>query len=405
MGCISSKVLTRSGSFKEEVNQRIMHRTANAFPMLEEILVSKNGGDQFLALVCTTNAVAKRLHTESFSSESNVGIKPSLDVMHPEMINTWELMEGLDDEEQQQKLQSPPRVERPKNLDKQSQSFHWSSASESPTEVSFNVEECGLNGENGEIIHHSSFHTAQEYDAMVERNLLWKSQDNRFEDSVENTKEKLLDVHETSSKMCSSIEVDGNDLSHQGEGAAVNTNSFIEEIGVAETYKPKISKNEATNDFISCSCSNSDEVIESIGDGIEKGTAMKERGLRRKAMAKGLTTLKIQSAIEFPSVGSLKEWLDVGGQLFSPGSYVTPKFGCFSLPSPTNKNECNDGSVFDMELVTAFEEAMRQLKEEEKYILKQISDNLEEDVADENQVDQDTSPHRKEELGLALVLK
>ncbi|KAJ0965245.1 hypothetical protein J5N97_026383 [Dioscorea zingiberensis] len=57
MGCVSSKILMRTGSCKEEVIPSFQSGSNK----LEELLASKNGGDQFLALLCTANTVAKKL--------------------------------------------------------------------------------------------------------------------------------------------------------------------------------------------------------------------------------------------------------------------------------------------------------------------------------------------------------
>ncbi|XP_050229369.1 uncharacterized protein LOC126678518 [Mercurialis annua] len=95
-----------------------------------------------------------------------------------------------------------------------------------------------------------------------------------------------------------------------------------------------------------------------------------EKGLKRKSIAKRLDSIEIPHTIEFSAVGSLKEWFNSGGQVNSPGAYVTPKMGNFYLP-----NECNVTAVFTPELVDAFEKPMQQLEAEAENILKHISDD------------------------------
>jgi len=104
-----------------------------------------------------------------------------------------------------------------------------------------------------------------------------------------------------------------------------------------------------------------------------------EKGFKRKAMAKGLESLRIPPSIEFPTISSLREWLHAGDQVYSPGSYVTPKFGNYALPIRRSVDESSEDYIFNPELVTAFEQCMHELEAEEESILKQIVENLEKD--------------------------
>ncbi|KAJ6863863.1 hypothetical protein NC651_034622 [Populus alba x Populus x berolinensis] len=70
MGCISSKLVSRSLSFQEELTKN-MQRSANDIPALEELALSGNINDQFFALVCTANTVACTYKSGSFSGKSN----------------------------------------------------------------------------------------------------------------------------------------------------------------------------------------------------------------------------------------------------------------------------------------------------------------------------------------------
>ncbi|KAF7801296.1 uncharacterized protein G2W53_040407 [Senna tora] len=114
-----------------------------------------------------------------------------------------------------------------------------------------------------------------------------------------------------------------------------------------------------------------------------------DKGNKRKAMSKRLGSLKIPSSnnIECPAIGSLREWIPPSGNnIYSPGSYVTPKFGSYSSSSQMDSGGKNsagesseDGSIFSPELVSVFEECMQKLEADEEKILKQIMENFEEE--------------------------
>lgn len=109
---------------------------------------------------------------------------------------------------------------------------------------------------------------------------------------------------------------------------------------------------------------------------------MLEKGNKRKAIANRLESLRIPSGVESPAIGSLKEWLPADG-IYSPGSYVTPKFGSYSSTNIKNENESSEDSIFSPELVSAFEQCMQKLEAEEQNILKQILETVEEEEIDE----------------------
>lgn len=103
--------------------------------------------------------------------------------------------------------------------------------------------------------------------------------------------------------------------------------------------------------------------------------ATSEKGSRRKAMAKELTALNVPG-FEFARSGSLKDWLLQGGQVYSPGSYITPKFGNFISPGANTEDSA---MVFDPEMIEQFEHAIEQLTKEEECILKEIVESLEDE--------------------------
>lgn len=95
-------------------------------------------------------------------------------------------------------------------------------------------------------------------------------------------------------------------------------------------------------------------------------------GWKRKAMGRQLESLKLPIAAkaEFLKVGSLKEWMNAGEDIYSPETYVTPKFGSYEI-------ERREFGVFSPELVAVFEECMRRMDAEEVDIVKQIEERFE----------------------------
>ncbi|KAJ0986971.1 hypothetical protein J5N97_005327 [Dioscorea zingiberensis] len=282
MGCVSSKILTRSQSLNEEVTQSFRSRPNG-------LLVSKNSNDHLLALLCTANTVAKKLNREplanktqnappKLTSSKSIGVEEadkdtyqSSNHKDIETINTWELLDGLDDDND--KAEEEPKFD--------------------------------------DGMRTRSFRTVEDFDAMVAKT-----------QSYESEKSLTSECSSSSSPVSSEHDADGD------------------------------SQNEIVDLQI-------------------------EKGWKRKAMAKELTNLKF-SAFEFSRTVSLREWLLVGGQMHSPGSYVTPKFGDFDPHMGKNCDTESHNAVFDPVLVSEFEEAMQKLTMEEEFILKQIVDSQEE---------------------------
>lgn len=94
-------------------------------------------------------------------------------------------------------------------------------------------------------------------------------------------------------------------------------------------------------------------------------------GWKRKAMARQIESLilPISAKSELSSVGSLKQWIHAGGDIYSPETYVTPKFGSYA----TDRGEFG---MFSPELVAVFEECMQQMEAEEVAIVKQMEESL-----------------------------
>ncbi|KAH9297836.1 hypothetical protein KI387_029518, partial [Taxus chinensis] len=149
----------------------------------------------------------------------------------------------------------------------------------------------------------------------------------------------------------------------------------------------------------------------------------RKRSLHERAKVNDLGGISIPSTPEFSAVGSLREWLNGGGHLYSPGVSITPSFGSYfhgnqrstsnvtvnpvqfrideaeieiHSPSaleldkqasinvdsgvysdgrlPAIEKEYWDSPLFDPELLASFERDLEQLSEEEKCLLRQIDD-------------------------------
>ncbi|KAI4975161.1 hypothetical protein ZWY2020_048768 [Hordeum vulgare] len=99
-------------------------------------------------------------------------------------------------------------------------------------------------------------------------------------------------------------------------------------------------------------------------------------GAKRRARARQLGELSATPGFDFSKSGSLRDWLLGGGQMFSPGSYVTPKFGSVTA-APSESAEHGERAVFDPELVAQLEEAMEELSVDEERVLREVLEVLE----------------------------
>lgn len=359
MGCSSSKILTRTGSFQKEVKQSKQKKTNG----LEELLMSKDGGDQFLALLCTANTVARRIKASSLREEpeqnAEATIEPTnsktIDIEESdgianteneptniETINAWELLAGLEEgkgEEQQQQTENHHNVES-SNIDKD-EDCKFIVGNDSILSTSFNLIE---DNSNVVVTQTRSIRTVEDYDAMVAGN--YPEEGKYMTETSRSTDVQLPTGSESLIRECSTISVkmEDNDVEQREKHEELELKIFGIEVGVQENVDVKLDKKS-------------------------------ENGPKRKAMAKELTALKVP-AFEFSRTGSLREWLKLGGQVFSPGSYVTPKFGHFVSQDPRNGETWGDHDVFDPDLIAQFEQAMRQLTMEEEFILEQIIESL-----------------------------
>ncbi|KAI4296103.1 hypothetical protein L6164_036090 [Bauhinia variegata] len=331
MGCISSKLLARSVSLHEE-RKSGSQRKVNGIPVLED-LISANGNDQYLALVCAANAVANKLHSRSFSSN-----QPSKQAtQHFETAEKWEISARLDQHGGKQ-------IDI--DLRKRSKSYHWFPEQAQEKSSSFE-DEHDLSSKGA--VRSRSFHTVEEYDAMLDR--IWFSKSHKYQPS-------------------------GVDLEDDNKNSAVKENIHNSSYGLEKKGEVPIH--------------NADVVETETASAAQGGSSVGKRN-KRRAVAERLESLRIPSERECPAIASLREWLPAGG-IYSPGSYITPKFGSYSLTTGTNVNETNEGYIFSPELVSAFEQRMQNLEAEEDDILKQIIQNLEEANGGDMQSQEATSP-------------
>ncbi|KAL5731541.1 hypothetical protein ACHQM5_004261 [Ranunculus cassubicifolius] len=146
MGCVSSRILTKTGSFREELGRSLKGR----HQVLQGLFISAstNGGaDQFI-VICKDGEEDKLSKTTAVQTTDKLSSPPHT-------INTWDLMEGLDEkEDQEEKTSSMSNA-----VIQRSQSFNgFASEYESSSSA------IGFNGSR-------SFHTVEEFDAiMMQRN-------------------------------------------------------------------------------------------------------------------------------------------------------------------------------------------------------------------------------------------
>ncbi|KAJ1420965.1 hypothetical protein SESBI_14115 [Sesbania bispinosa] len=363
MGCISSKVIARSISFHEDRKQR-SQRTANGIPLLEDLIISASGSDQYLALVCAASTVSNKLHSRSLGSNTSSKL-----AIEPANSETKEMLEPST------RLSQGGGKQFENENKNRSKSWHCF-----PEHIVYSLAQENLSGFEDKhdlsskgAVRSRSFHTVEEYDDMVNRIWLTKSQivqQSEFNDEEDDGSSSVtkmdLQVSEFISNIANHTEDKDSAIKKMQQPLCLNKNyslekrEIVKEINLQNTV-PERSKT---------------RMLESDTQRV----STIEMGNKRKAIAKRLESLRIPSSIESPAIASLREWLPADG-IYSPGSYVTPKFGSYSLMNIRNANESSDSedSIFSPELVSAFEQCMQKLEAEEENILKQIIENVEEE--------------------------
>ncbi|KAL2341452.1 hypothetical protein Fmac_009392 [Flemingia macrophylla] len=350
MGCMSSKVIARSISFHEERKKR-SHRTTNGIPLLEDLIISTGGSDQYLALVCAANTVSNKLNSGSLSSNtsSKRSIEPASSQTFEKLKPSARLSQGEGKEIESDK----------KNRSKSWHQFPQHIVPSLDRENSSDFEDKHDSISKG-AARSRSFHTLEEYVDMVDKIRLTKE-----EDVGSGTNLNLRDKNSAIMKMqpsCLDKKYPFEERKTVKESNNLNASSESSTISPIPSAKSHIPSPGIKNE----------EVVQS------HKTSTIERGNKRKAVAKRLESLRIPSTVEYPAIASLREWLPAGG-IYSPGSYVTPKFGSYSIMDIGNANESSDDSIFSPELVSAFEQCMQKLEADEENILKQIVENVEEE--------------------------
>ncbi|TKY72308.1 hypothetical protein E2542_SST01047 [Spatholobus suberectus] len=378
MGCISSKVIARSISLHEERKERSQRKT-NGIPLLEDLIISTGGSDQYLALVCAANTVSNKLHSGSLSSNtsSKLAIQPATSETFEKLKPSARLGEGEGKQIESDK----------KNRSKSWHQFPQHIVHSLAQENSSGFEDKHDSSSKG-AARSRSFHTVEEYDDVVNKIWLTKSlpdQQSEFNDEDAGSGTNMdLQVSEFKSNTTHHTEDKASAIKKMQPTCLNKKYSLEERTIVKETNNLSTASESSTvaptpspKSHISSPGNKNEEVIPS------HKTSTSEKGNKRKAVAKRLESLRIPSSVEYPAIASLREWLPASG-IYSPGSYVTPKFGSYSIMDIRNANESSEDSIFSPELVSAFEQCMQKLEAEEENILKQIVENVEEESEGSN---------------------
>ncbi|XP_057812730.1 uncharacterized protein LOC131026776 isoform X2 [Cryptomeria japonica] len=342
----------------------------------------------------------------------------------PEVIKTWELMEGLEDGE----------------TDHTSEKFVDNGDKTRVTRT-------GRRSKSME-----NFHTLEEYDMILagSKTSLWDRNSKRYlyylgskalenvteftlrsvirTDSLppkpSNTTPILIDWKEESkdNHICaleSSVLQAASELRDTGNEIISQENSSITEV-----VPENISRQE-NNHFVEATGRNiySADINLEIDHSTKKNSS--KRSLHERVKLNDIGGISITSTPNFPAVGSLRDWLNSGGHLYSPG-VTTTSFGnyihgdqwsstnttgnseqfrigevesemhsfsalemdkkatiirdssvssCSSSSVSAIEKENRDTPLFDPELLASFEKALEQLSNEEKCVLRLIDDS------------------------------
>ncbi|XP_073311852.1 uncharacterized protein [Primulina huaijiensis] len=320
MGCICSKTIAQSMSIREELN----HDFQNTNLAWGEMFASNNGNDQLFSILCSAKNGTNELRTRSFtlpSIDDDLGAKyfiKALDLI-PDIERTTEVKSSPNFDGE---LESYGKFTRSKSC----QMLREKELSDLSFETSEERNENKLEWRDKNLRGSISFHTVEEYDALLERIHKFNTGNSQF----------FEDVH--SSNQFKSLDEDQNVTNVQAEEFLKNETGFEEfnDLNKGSFYTVK-------------------------------GENTPEPGWKRKAAAKGLKSLDF-SVIEFPAITRLRQWKQAEGQVYSPGTYVTPKFGSYN-DMKTKKTREEEDAVFSPELLAAFEDCVQQLQIEEDSIL------------------------------------
>ncbi|KAI3456626.1 hypothetical protein Pfo_013289 [Paulownia fortunei] len=357
MGCISSKAITRSMSIREELNHGFQSTSA----AWEELLTSHSGNDQLFAFVCSANARTTKLRTSSFTFPSR---DPETALETKYLANARDLIPDISGKAE---VESAPDAVGEPDLVRFTRSKSCQTLREkemlglSPGTDGLNENKLDLKDKN--LTGSRSFHTVEEYDALLERIHKFSTSIGSFDDYYSWEDAKL--------QQSNALDENQNDRCIQ----RTTKDSLKKEPGMKEGLN--------LDSEGSSSLRNSDNF-----ENVVQVDGTPETGWKRKAVAKGLKSLDV-STIEFPAIARLRQRIHVEGQIYSPGTYITPKFGSYNakVTPATQEKEAGENSVFSPELVAAFEDFMQQLQLEEDSIIKHMDVQSPVDDEMENQVE------------------
>ncbi|KAL0398934.1 UNVERIFIED_CONTAM: hypothetical protein Sradi_2236700 [Sesamum radiatum] len=315
MGCISSKAIARSMSIREELNHGFQSRSA----AWEELLTSHSGNDQLFALVCKANTMTTKPRAGSSTLPSR---DPDTVPDTKYLDNAWDLIPDING-----------KTEVKSALDALGQpDFGRFTRSKS----------CQILGERDMI------GLAPETGGLNENKLDWKDKNltvpgvfTQWRNTMPCWREFISFAQErtTTDSLKKETVIEADRILDRGAPSSLrNFDNFKNAVRVDGTH---------------------------------------ETGWKRKAIAKGLRSLDVPT-IDFPAVARLRQRIQAEGQVYSPGTYITPKFGSYNakVAPVRHKEEGGDKSVFSPELVAAFENCMQQLQEEEDSILSHMEGYL-----------------------------
>lgn len=414
MGCVSSKRFLRTTSFQENLKRPFPPVTA--IPILDDLVLANS--HEFVALICKANKLSKKLPApsepeivlpfmrkdsegEMLMSENHVRMNSDLqsesslkeeksekpeaaegeseehkptEKDRTEIINTWELMEGLDDGEMY-------HVSKKIELD-----------SDSPSANSSDICEDIYKSSGARISRSDSlenFHTVEEYDAFLARRkrLLWDRNSKRhlyylghehietinefsssslfrlyscpplslsernmipvvidWEEESEDDDDcsfefavlqPSFEVSDTKNDVNSYIPQTASENNSSEENDAI-TQTVSENIGIALTVSENngiaqtVSENSGSQEnsqSVETNIGNTDMADGNLEEDQFTETNSGKKRMHVRAKLNDLGSITIPSIPEFSAIGSLKEWLTGGGHLYSPGVSTGLPFG------------------------------------------------------------------------------
>ncbi|XP_031479123.1 uncharacterized protein LOC116249942 [Nymphaea colorata] len=317
MGCVSSRMITRSGSYREDVTGNAYQRCGSA-GVTVDLLLPKNT-DQFLALICTASSFTEKLRSCPPPLPAETGKDVSEETApaegEAEVINAWELMADLDDE--------------------------GSAASSDVAAGSLNpASEPSIDSqavEEQDVVESDDHHPDGDQAGSKLTNPEGFPPADAFTDCEQSEPSRNIQA--------------GGPAADTAEEPQASESSSIqcEEPGPSQSFYGTIEPSRSI-----CTADQTDEA-----QGYEQPEAA---GIvsRRRAKAKELAVLTIPTSLEFPVIGSLREWLQ-------GGSTETPRFGDeVGSVSRSMSGRKQDSGGLDPELLQAFEEALAELDAEEQ---------------------------------------